>query len=412
MITLDPYVTALLIGANAVALATAVLFSARQYPQPISTAFLMFGGGKLVVGGGFVLVAFRQVLPPDLSVVGANVLIVGGMCINLMAVRALQGKAQPYRLVAAVMATLLLGTGYFVYVDPNLRGVQGVNGGLGLIVCGRLVLEVLVWYRGPGRSHLLGGAMAVLIMIMLGLRTANALTGAPHALDSLDRAWEEQIFFVLTYVVATVASLNFIMMGNDLFNDELRRLAASDPLTGLDNRRRLEERGAGEVRRAHRFQRPLAVLVIDLDHFKRVNDGWGHAVGDLVLKATAECCREQLRDVDVVARLGGEEFVALLPETSMRTARDIAERLRLAIADISMEVRPPLSVTASLGVALLADGETFDAVVARADQALYAAKNGGRNRVCLATAIAGGAGCPDTDSETGRAAETRSLPAA
>jgi diguanylate cyclase (GGDEF)-like protein/PAS domain S-box-containing protein len=163
-------------------------------------------------------------------------------------------------------------------------------------------------------------------------------------------------------------------------------LATTDPLTGLLNRRSFSDAAERELKRHVRYERPLSVIMIDIDHFKRVNDTYGHAVGDLVISAVVERCRRCVRDVDLVARLGGEEFAVLAPETSGANAAILAERLR-AVACSAPVATPAglVEVTVSLGVASLREsgGDTLGAMLERADVGLYAAKRGGRNRVVL-----------------------------
>lgn len=166
---------------------------------------------------------------------------------------------------------------------------------------------------------------------------------------------------------------------------ELHRLATTDALTGLWNRRAFLDRLGSDIARSLRYGRPMTLAMVDLDHFKRINDRYGHAVGDDVLVAFADVCRTALRDADVVGRLGGEEFAVLLPETAIRRATATAERLREAVAALSVpagdeQVHP----TASIGLAQLGPGDDASRLMARADHALYAAKEQGRNRVVAA----------------------------
>jgi len=167
---------------------------------------------------------------------------------------------------------------------------------------------------------------------------------------------------------------------------ELTRLATTDPLTSAANRRHFLSQAEQEMERAGRYGRQLGVVMIDIDHFKAVNDGHGHAAGDAVLVAVAAACRSLLRDVDCLGRIGGEEFALLLPETSLVGASEVAERLRQAIAATQVTVgHHVLHVTASLGAAERRDDDAgFDALLARADAALYRAKASGRDRVELA----------------------------
>lgn len=166
--------------------------------------------------------------------------------------------------------------------------------------------------------------------------------------------------------------------------EALARLARRDALTGLPNRRAFDEALAREVARAERGGAPLAVVALDVDHFKRVNDLHGHAAGDAALEAVAGRARDALRAGDLLARVGGEEFAALLPGAALADAREVAERIRGAVSASPVVVTAaavPLVLTVSLGCATLGPGEGAAALVARADARLYDAKHGGRNRV-------------------------------
>ena len=170
-----------------------------------------------------------------------------------------------------------------------------------------------------------------------------------------------------------------------LLEEELRRQAHVDYLTGIYNRRHFMERAEQELSRAHRYAKPLSMLMLDIDHFKQINDRHGHKVGDTVLKAVADLSQATFRDVDIVGRLGGEEFAALLPETDQPAALEAAERLRATIANarIPLPGAPPVSFSVSIGVSSMDSPEdNIDALLQRADKALYQAKDSGRNRVC------------------------------
>jgi diguanylate cyclase (GGDEF)-like protein len=166
---------------------------------------------------------------------------------------------------------------------------------------------------------------------------------------------------------------------------EVQRLAITDSLTGLYNRRHFSKMGEDEVRRAIRYRRSLSAIMLDIDHFKRANDTYGHSVGDQILQAVAERCRQELRSVDVVGRYGGDEFVILLPENDLSAAKQVAERLRKSIAQRKLDTaRGSATVTASLGVSAMNGKQTtLEDLLSRADQALYAAKQNGRNQVRL-----------------------------
>jgi diguanylate cyclase (GGDEF)-like protein/PAS domain S-box-containing protein len=167
---------------------------------------------------------------------------------------------------------------------------------------------------------------------------------------------------------------------------ELIRLAITDPLTGAFNRRYLVETGDRESDRARRYSTPCSILIIDIDHFKSVNDTYGHAIGDTTLQALTHACRKMLRGSDTFGRLGGEEFAVILPQANLEHATNLAERIRRAVS--RLEVPTPkgaVTFTISIGAAQLqADRENFNEALIRADAALYAAKQGGRNRVVAA----------------------------
>lgn len=168
--------------------------------------------------------------------------------------------------------------------------------------------------------------------------------------------------------------------------EQLEAVVNIDHLTQIHNRRYLYARGEQETALARRHGRPLSLVMLDIDHFKKVNDLHGHPAGDAVLHAVAQCCNNTKRVTDLAGRLGGEEFAVLLPETPLPQAMQAAERLRQAIAAGSVHIDGrELNVSASFGVACLqASDADFGALLQRADTALYRAKREGRNRVIAA----------------------------
>jgi len=182
----------------------------------------------------------------------------------------------------------------------------------------------------------------------------------------------------------------------DVLIEQLRAQSSTDFLTGLPNRRAFFETAERECANARRHRRPLSLLMFDLDHFKQVNDHHGHAMGDLCLQAVADAARQMQRHGDLVARIGGEEFAVLLCSCDGAAAASLAERLRLRLRSLGLRTPAgePVALSTSLGVATLAlPGESLDAALQRADAALYAAKNGGRDRVVVA---------PDPEASHGR----------
>jgi diguanylate cyclase (GGDEF)-like protein len=165
-------------------------------------------------------------------------------------------------------------------------------------------------------------------------------------------------------------------------NETISRLAATDELTKLLNRRSFNDSLAATLSAARRHEYPLSMIMIDLDHFKVVNDTFGHNEGDKVLKAFANVLQDMIRAEDVAARWGGEEFIIILPHSSREAAAALAERIRIAFEQHSY-CATPVALSASFGVVQLQGGEDADALIRRADDALYRAKHEGRNRVVV-----------------------------
>jgi diguanylate cyclase (GGDEF)-like protein len=188
------------------------------------------------------------------------------------------------------------------------------------------------------------------------------------------------------------AITGLLAIGRDMterkqMEDKLQYQAHFDYLTGLTNRRYFMELAANELIRFHRYGGELSLIMFDIDRFKQVNDLYGHSYGDLALQAVGDTCREILREVDIVGRIGGEEFAILLPQTGEKRAEEIAERLRTAIEQtkIKHQNKAKILITASFGVVtVLQTSNKIDGLLILADRALYQAKREGRNRVCRA----------------------------
>jgi diguanylate cyclase (GGDEF)-like protein len=251
----------------------------------------------------------------------------------------------------------------------SLGALQVGYGLFPFILTAQLALLALPWPR-----TLLAG-------IAPGMQLAFALWMAPPALGA---GWSDAWLFVLILVLATWtgdAQRRLLVGLLDARHD-----ASHDALTGLANRRSAEERLEAAYADAQRHHEPLSVLLLDLDHFKRVNDRHGHAAGDQVLKAVGRILHQELRGGDLGARHGGEEFLVLLPHCTGGQAVEIAERIRERIAAMRIHVDGKiLRITVSIGVSSLVADESVATLMVRGDAALYAAKAGGRNR-CVAAA--------------------------
>ncbi len=234
---------------------------------------------------------------------------------------------------------------------------------------------------------------AVSLLSLGGGREVAAYFIVPLAASLGWLAWRGADLLVAIAMMADpLMMLAIAMIASELFyrtrrqqvelERELRTLASVDTLTGLHNRRDLEQRIAAEVSRSRRHSQPLSVAIGDLDHFKRINDKFGHAVGDDVLRTVGVRIRRNLRAEDLAVRWGGEEFLLLLPDTDRDSAVQVADKIRLSIADQPVEFRDHnVPVTISFGVAQLTDNDEAVDLIHRADQAMYRAKSDGRDRV-------------------------------
>lgn len=264
-------------------------------------------------------------------------------------------------LLATIVAAIVLGF--------DLSQPLGISAGMPYVVLPLLGL------LARSSKLIIATAIAGTVLVGIGMWLSPAGLALEAAL--INRVMST----ALIWVTAGMA-LRHLYVGNQL-QQQLRDLAATDPLTGLYNRRHVFEVLHRELKRYERYRESLALILIDADHFKQINDRWGHVVGDATLRFIAETCMKSVRETDLVGRFGGEEFVILLPHTTCDEAAVVAERIRLATYNASAKERGDAAkVTLSLGVTEAGPGiSTFDDILKSADEALYAAKHAGRDRV-------------------------------
>jgi len=224
----------------------------------------------------------------------------------------------------------------------------------------------------------------------------------PIRVELLNYNREDEEFWIDTHIVplrdAHGRVTHFATIGRDLsatkrLQQELQSMASTDPLTGLLNRRRFLEQADKEFLRSQRYQHELSAVMLDIDHFKAINDTRGHFVGDQVLIALSRAAENLLRDIDILCRWGGEEFVILMPETPLAGAAILAERLREMLARLAVDTTVgSVRFTVSAGVAARSESDAgLTDILQRADTALYAAKQHGRNRIQV---LAAEGSCP------------------
>jgi len=230
-----------------------------------------------------------------------------------------------------------------------------------------------------GRAIRFGGEHEVLSLLAVPMRLAGRTVGMISAQSYKTHNYTEED----CHLLEMLASYAAIALENHRLFKEVKSLAITDSLTEINNRRQLFALGQREFSRAARFGRPLSVVMIDIDHFKKVNDTFGHAAGDRVLRHLAQVLKQNVREIDVLGRYGGEEFVVVLPETELSVAYSMADRVRRKVFNaFSTPEFEDMQISVSIGVAeMRPDTPDLAAVIERVDQALYQAKGSGRNRV-------------------------------
>ena len=342
--------------------------------------------GSLALAGGFVLQLLREPVGEAFAIVTANALFWLAAIFTHRSCRRFTGDTTPLR-----WPPWLLGAGVAIFIAyVSLGAPYGVRAITTSLICVALTWPSLRALARDGglrreRSRRLMFGLLLVTAVSLSLRVALLLPQYSEDMHFLSPALERTLAFAPSVLLAQGGGLALVLMHLERSATQARTLALTDALTGCVNRRALEARARSALAHAARHGQPLSLVIVDLDHFKRVNDTHGHAAGDLALTHAGQLLRDAVRPDDVVARFGGEEFCVLLRDTASEPARIAAERLRAAIAASPVPTPAgPLPLTASLGVATARPDEPWEALFHRADEALYAAKHGGRDRVTVA----------------------------
>ncbi len=370
----------------------------------IIAASLMMAACMAVVGGGhrrdglrrwaaalllnaighFLLMLYGRV-PNGVSIVAGNLLLSCVLVGMIAAIYQFQGRAVRWWLLLAapVLVTLFV----IGFVDNFPARVSFVGLVIGLLALWALSAALERRHATVGRGQWLLVAGLGLEALVLGGRALVAIVAQEAATSILQSSFLQTLTFMSTFVVVIVSSMGFVFMARDRADESNRLMAAMDPLTGVANRRSLIAALDRDVARAVRMRESIALMMVDIDHFKNVNDQYGHPMGDRVLCSVVHILRQRVRAQDLVGRYGGEEFMVVLPETDLVGAEQLARELCKAVEESFCAVDgvagPGISVTVSIGVfgGRLDSGDSWDMLIAAADRALYQAKSNGRNRV-------------------------------
>lgn len=377
--SIDARTVILLAGIMGGVMSVVLFFMRRNYPQTIlglgewATASALIFCSTLLLGA-------RGAIPDLFSVVAGNMLLLAGLALFHVGSQRFLGRPPWTRQWAALIVASLPVMVWYTDVEPHY--------GIRVLLMSLLMILLTAAHAGTIMRHGMRSLATFLCVAALLMQTvAQAVR-----FFSVFGATPDSSLFILspaqTYLVSTYAAcmlllgIGVVLMATDKLRAEFEHLASHDSLTGALTRRALIDACEQELERGRRKQRDMSLLMMDLDHFKEVNDRHGHLVGDRVLTGFVARVIALLRRPDRFGRFGGEEFVALLPETSLQEALIVAERIRAEVAAGSGQP----SCTVSIGVAVSRpDDASLDVLLARADAALYHAKAAGRNCVRAAT---------------------------
>ncbi|WP_293763256.1 GGDEF domain-containing protein [uncultured Aquitalea sp.] len=333
------------------------------------------------------LLGLRGIIPDSLSIVLGNTMLALSAASHYAGCARFLRQSVPVRALTLGVLWVALGVSACHYLVESLAGrVATVS--VFLVLLFSVESRLLLRHRIREHKPAVYWASALCAALLAALHLARGLyfaTGQAEADQLLAPSLANVVLLSLSAAMMPGLAMLAVLLLHESMLADMRYQAHHDGMTGSLTRRQLESQVAALIREAERQAAPLSLLVIDFDHFKRINDNHGHAAGDQVLQAFMRIARAHMRQQDLIGRMGGEEFAILLPGASADAARQVAERLRRAAEAQAVTVADKLlPYTLSIGVATLLPQEGFAELYRRADRALYQAKHSGRNRVCPA----------------------------
>lgn len=354
---------------------------ARSFPDDIK-GLREWAVAVVLIGFSAGLGALRGLLPDAISIIAASAMLLFGQFLLVAGLQRYSGREPLWRPTLDGIGAVMILVLWLTYGSHNYPGRLFV---MALAHIAFFSFAAYLAWRAEPQGF---GSRFLATVFLLGVsvaiwRIATLPIASQEAEDIFDHSLVQQIYLGMFSLGVLGLSIGFILLANERLRVELEFMATRDPMTGALNRRAFFSRAEVEWARTLRSRRPLAVIVSDIDFFKKVNDTYGHHVGDLVIKDFSHRTSGMLRVPDILARFGGEEFVILLPETGLAEARKVAERIRKEIETRRNKELPPYTVSLGVSVAQGESGQAADieALLAEADAALYRAKQGGRNRV-------------------------------
>jgi diguanylate cyclase (GGDEF)-like protein len=368
---------------NFLAMTMVWAYVARSYPK--FTAARFWAAASLVAASGAGVSMLRGLMnPPLLPLVAGGGMMILAMCFAVMGVRRFYDLNVSWAGTMLVTFASTAGLAFFVVVDDNMPIriiVYSLGQSIPLATMLPLLLRRLEAHTNPGAR--LAGIIGCLIIGVHVIRSTCALSPVGGAMTLINFNTPQAAMILIQVFLAMGLNFGFLLMAMDRLRNELADLALVDDLTGVANRRQLVQRLSEECGRSERSNEPFALLVIDLDGFKSINDTHGHAAGDACLQHFTLMAQTRLRPGDLLARTGGDEFCIVLPSSSLREGIMIARRvLDVCRQDAEGCAGPDIPIAVSIGIAqwTLEIGGFPDRLIAAADHALYAAKKQGKSR--------------------------------
>jgi diguanylate cyclase (GGDEF)-like protein len=359
----------------------ALALTVRGYPLVLQEPMRLWVRGLLIQPFSYALLSLRGQAPDWLSIVVANSLLAISFAHLVQALRLYNEQADLRAPMIALIAATVIGESLLTWVWPSLHG-RIVLISIVIMVLSAFGVEAL--YRRRDRVTRPEHMVATMLLAGIAILLVRIFRMPDFGMASLTESTPMQgIVFTYASLMPVIATSGFLLMCGERLNENLSRLAMVDPLTGVLNRRTMTELASQAIVSSKRHGAALSLLILDIDHFKRINDQFGHEAGDLGLCRFVELVRQCMGKDDMMARLGGEEFVLILPGSDEQAALSLAERIRQHLNASHFSISGwPVPLRASTGVGTLGpEIGNLETLLRETDRAMYAAKHAGRNCV-------------------------------
>jgi diguanylate cyclase (GGDEF)-like protein len=370
---------------NFLALGLIWAYVARSYPNLKAARF--WTGSAFAAATGATLAMLRFAVDSLLPLLAGGTVLIFAACLAAMGIKRFYDQPTSWRATALLTGLSCAGLTFFIFAYDSMQMrilIYSLSEALPLALTLKLLLSRQDGRRNPGAR--LAGIVAIFIIALYVLRAGGSLLHVGVEFSFIQSNPVQWVMLLALMFLSMTLNFGFLLMAIDRLRNEVADLALLDDLTGVGNRRHLLQRLTEECARSERSGEPFALLVIDLDGFKMINDTHGHAAGDACLQHFTLMAQTRLRPSDMLARTGGDEFCIMLPSSTLREGAIIARRvLEVCRRDAEQCVGADVPIAVSIGVAQWTReiGQFPDRLIAAADHALYAAKKEGRNRYAL-----------------------------